>query len=1279
MYLEHLPATLLDLSSSCRREATHDTPMHQQIQPGGARSRRGSVVGDCSGVLSVKKVMAGRGAVDYYLAQRSSGLAEYYLGDAPAERSAASGRAAVPTAPESSWWGGGADRLGLAGGVEGEVFVPLFCEGRRPDGPRLGRRLVTTDEAAERRAAAIAAAEGLDDPYERWMRVHELRRSDGRASVAAWDCTFSPVKSVSLLWASGDARVQQQVWAAHLAAVDAGLAYLEDHAGYVRAGRNGVRTLETSGLVVARMNEWSSRDGDMQLHTHCLILNRAETREDERWRALDGRTLLTARTGGGAIYNRTLEAELTRRLQVAWRDRPDGLRELDGIDDELIDTFSSRRRAITRELEVLTDAYEAKHGHPPPPAVVAAMAQDATLTTRRPKQNLGGQDALAAWERTARARGRDLRDLPKQVTGRTRQHRPAGEPNLGRVTQRLAGSGRATFTRHDVLRAALDTLDPGASSATEVRMAAEQLTDRVLADPAVLQVSAPDVLDAPAELRRSDGSSVYDPPSRARWALRATLNAESWLLQVATEASPVTVEPGAVDLAVARHQLGADQAVAVSQLLEQQRRIGALVGPAGAGKTRTLRAVVDAWQHTGREVIGLTVSQAAAEILAGEAGVRAENVAKWRYEARWRRWRLPPGALVVVDEASMLATDDLVELVDQTRKAGGRILLVGDPAQLSAVHSGGAFELLVDRHGAAHLSELRRFTHRWEADASLALRRRDPAALAAYAMRGRVHGGPTEQLEERLFDAWAADAIGDGDVSRRSVAMIVSTNEQAAILGERARRTLQAAGLVARGPSVRLRDNEASVGDHIVTRRNDRRLIDANGRWVVNGDVWTITEIHDRDGVTARRHSDQAVVRIPAGYLTEHTHLGYATTAHRAQGMTVDIAHALIDRSTGHEQLYVAATRGRHDNHLWAITDPDPNLIADRAEAPTPEQVLTHAMQRTDPDRLAVHQVLEDSQREVTSLARLGAVYDDCARTATSTWLDRHLTDRGITGARADRHWPALIDRVRQLALTGHDLPRTIDAALELRPLGDAASPVAVLHWRLQTLADPTTHTTRRVGPAAALPPGPGPSSQLARQAAVLMRQRWRQIRAELSSGPTPSWAGVLGPRPDDPLEQSSWLSAATAVAAYRERYEIPPYQPLLGPQSAEVRPEAQAPYEHAQQAVDRHAARCLDHLTDQQLRDLARRQQAIIANPPDFDPAALERAYQHAARPRTDRDEPGRTAARIDLLEQRAENHHRWREASQGAAAVLRQIRHFEHRRVHPPVTATSSRSGDT
>jgi len=114
------------------------------------------------------------------------------------------------------------------------------------------------------------------------------------------------------------------------------------------------------------VNEWTSRSGDMQMHTHCVILNRARATEDGHWRALDGRALLAAKPAAGAIHNRVLESEPTRRLGVAWRDRPDGLGELVGVDDELIKMFSTRRQAISAEVDRMVASYVDRYGHRPP-------------------------------------------------------------------------------------------------------------------------------------------------------------------------------------------------------------------------------------------------------------------------------------------------------------------------------------------------------------------------------------------------------------------------------------------------------------------------------------------------------------------------------------------------------------------------------------------------------------------------------------------------------------------------------------------------------------------------------------------------------------------------------------------------------------------------------------------------------------------------------------------------------------------------------------------------
>jgi conjugative relaxase-like TrwC/TraI family protein len=1108
------------------------------------------------------------------------------------------------------------------------------------------------------------------------MARHEVRRRAPHASVAAWDCTFSPPKSVSLLWAAGDEAVQRQVWAAHLAAVDAGLGYLEEHAGYVRAGRNGVRVLDTTGLVVARMNEWTSRDGDMHLHTHCLVLNRAQTVEDGKWRALDGRALLSARTGAGALYNRALEAELTRRLGVGWRDRPDGLRELAGVDDELIEAFSSRRRAITAAVEQLAAAYRDKYGVEPPPAVRSTMGQTAWAKTRRRKADLAPAEALEAWEATARAHGRQLAWLPAQVLGQRAapEERESWSTVLGRLLERLAASGRATFTRHDLLRAALDVLPPGDLPPADLHALGQLLVDQAIGHPELVGVTAPDVLDTPAERRRRDGSNVYTQPARERWALKATLDQEAWLLDTAGEPTARTPAPEVGETAVAAHDLGGDQAAAVRDLLASPQRVGLLVGPAGAGKTRTLRAVVAAWQQAGGDVIGLTVSQAAAQVLAGEAQLVAHNTAKWLHETRRGRWQLPPGALVLVDEASMVSTGDLVDIVSQARQAGGKVLLVGDPAQLSAIGTGGAFSLLADRPGAAQLQEVRRFIDAWEADASLALRSRDPDAIAEYSMRGRIHAGTTDQIEARMFDAWLANARARHDLGRHSALMVVATNEQAAVLSERARRALLETGAVRDGPTVRLRDNVASAGDQIVTRRNDRTLRTSRDGWVVNGDIWTVLRVHQDGSADARRHADGSLITLPADYLAEHAQLAYATTAHRAQGMTVNVCHAAITAETSHEQLYVAATRGARANHLWVATDTDPDTLRDAEDLPDPEQILSRILARKNPNRLAAHQMLEDSLRETTSLARVGAIFEDVARAATGHWLRDTLSAHGLAGAADDPEWPALLTRAREAALAGHDLTEIIDDAIGMRPIDDAHSVAAVLQWRIDQLAPPAA-----VPPAysmfGALPPTDGPDIDIARQAGELIWRRWQDLHHALAAttGPLPG-AEALGARPADPEDRTTWLHAATAITAYRERYEIPDHTPMLGARPAASRPEAQAAWDYARHHADHYLARRLRHLDDQQLAELDARQQAILDNPPAFDPDELERARRRLDAVQQPGERTILAQVLVQRLERAAQAHRDWRRAASEALDIRCQIALEEQRRqrelsIRPPV----------
>src|SRR5215211_7369164 len=128
--------------------------------------------------------------------------------------------------------------------------------------------------------------------------------------------------------------------------------------------------------------------------------------------------------------------------------------------------------------------------------------------------------------------------------------------------------------------------------------------------------------------------------------------------------------------------------------------------------------------------------------------------------------------------------------------------------------------------GALHLTELHRFTDPEEAAASLRLREGKPEALDFYLDHGRVHVGDIATTTHDAFAGWVFDRAAGLDAI-----MIAPARKLVAELNRQARDHLL--GSHPPGREVRLADgNQASVGDVIITRANDRRLCLAPADWV---------------------------------------------------------------------------------------------------------------------------------------------------------------------------------------------------------------------------------------------------------------------------------------------------------------------------------------------------------------------------------------------------------------------------------------------------------------
>ncbi|MFD4586903.1 hypothetical protein [Streptomyces sp. NPDC058434] len=191
------------------------------------------------------------------------------------------------------------------------------------------------------------------------------------------------------------------------------------------------------------------------------------------------------------------------------------------------------------------------------------------------------------------------------------------------------------------------------------------------------------------------------------------------------------------------------------------------------------------------------------------------------------------------------------------------------------------------------MDRLHRFRVPGEADASLILRDGDETreVFDWYRARGRIVAGTYGSMCDQVFNAWAKD-VNKGLTSLMTAAdtatvTALNLRAQARHIDAGTIDTSQAAALLRAGQRV-------YVGDTIVTRLNRRRMTVRGGRdFVKNGDTWTVTKILPGEGVVARHTRHRGRIRLPADYLAAQCELGYASTIHRAQGMTVDTSHAL--------------------------------------------------------------------------------------------------------------------------------------------------------------------------------------------------------------------------------------------------------------------------------------------------------------------------------------------------------------------------------------------------
>ncbi len=783
--------------------------------------------------------------------------------------------------------------------------------------------------------------------------------------VTAYDVTFSAPKSVSVLWARADAAERAEIVAAVDAATAVGVEFLERHACYYGRGETRQRG---RGFTAAAFTHATSRNLDPQLHVHTLVANLTETFTGE-YRALDGSGLYAYAKTAGYLAAAALRHELTTRLGVGWRAVRSGIAEVVGVPTGALRAMSTR----SAEIEARAQALE----------IASAAGRTAVaLRTRAPKPPAADLAQLHSdWRSRLDGLGFDAPAFRACLGSATCE--PPGEHEIGALVGRLArhdGLTRhsPTFDRRDVIQHVVDWSGPRLAPA-----AVEELADRILASEFVVPLTT----TVPLQLRRTSGQRA-GAVTIARYTTVGMIGAECAAVNTFRQglhSSVAVVDQATLHDAIRNAaEFSEEQRAAVRALCRSGHRVQCLVGPAGSGKTTTLRHAAAAWTRGGFEVMGLAVQGSAAERLAATTGIASETVAS--FLARAERDELPPAGLaptrvLVVDEASALGTFDLARLTRAAVELDAKVVLVGDPAQHSAVTAGGAFAALV-RHfpsTAAHLSEV----HRQRDSATIAsalseLRERDTdAALHRLYANGRIFDARgRDEAAEALVAHWYDDRrAAQADSTRAPSCMVVDDHATRRLLNRMARARLRAAGELS-GPTLEVGGQAFQAGDEVMCcapapELHPRGRPDLGLRNGTEGRVSAVCPTAGPSGPAGLwvECEGRGTIFVPAEALAVELRPGvtgvlthtYALTSHAAQGATFETARALTTDATSPAALYVAASRARSEVRLYTTRldrrDPEtePLTIASR-DTRTGLQAMVAALRTRGDERMAIEQ-----------------------------------------------------------------------------------------------------------------------------------------------------------------------------------------------------------------------------------------------------------------------------------------------------------------------------------
>jgi conjugative relaxase-like TrwC/TraI family protein len=806
------------------------------------------------------------------------------------------------------WFGKGAEKLGLTGEVKLEDFEAV----RQQLDPTTGEKL------RQRQSADRVNEDGT-------------LQSQGRN---LYDCTVSAPKSVSVMAiVGGDERLIE----AHRKAV-AEMLHETEAVAATRVRLNGANEDRTTGNVVMACYEHdASRELDPQLHTHCVAANVTFDPVEDRWKALQARPFYEQRRMLTEVYRNALAREV-QALGYTIESRHDAKGrdlgfEIAGLSTKLLKKYS--RRSAQRDAAIAE--FTETNGREPTDNEVTVLVRN----TREPKLKEISTAEVREQQQT-RLTAQDRKELQTAREHADKNNCRAQHSNpfhslnyaLEHVFERVS-----VATEHELLETALQH-GRGTMTMDDLRTALK-------------------VTEVSGNLLRA-GSEI---------ATQASLERERDMIHLVNEDLGAHERLGGNRQHDPSRKLTAEQNQAVQFVLDSRDFAVSVQGAAGTGKTAMLTELQRELAHGERLVTAVAPTQGAVEELQKVGFVEAMTIEGLLENSEAQSWL--KGRALVIDEAGMVSGRQMHELLKLAKKQDARIILSGDTSQLQSVEACDALRVIEKESliKTVSLNEVKRQQVKAYREAVEALREDPAVGFEKLTQMDAVKITPFEQRPEAVARAYSAahgealvvcpshdeiervthaireqqraegllekgslvDSLkplnwtqaqkrepknfepglvlvfhkGTKDAQRHQAFEVVDVQDGRIIAKDDQGREVAFNGKQAKAFTVsEKREIEVATGDKLLLQQNRRGDLH-----VTNGERVSVQYV-DSDGFI---HLEDGRI-LPKDY--KQFHYGYAITAHRAQGKSVD--HVIVSGDAMSKELfYVAASRGRKSIEVY--------------------------------------------------------------------------------------------------------------------------------------------------------------------------------------------------------------------------------------------------------------------------------------------------------------------------------------------------------------------------